>query len=54
MIKALQDLIQNEAGLLSAFLVNDSITLLGIPLVIHVSKRISSIGSSFHQRKRSL
>ncbi|HZC20591.1 MAG TPA: hypothetical protein VE223_03005 [Nitrososphaeraceae archaeon] len=34
MIKALQDLIQNEAGLLSAFLVNDSITLLGIPLVI--------------------
>src|ERR671938_1477376 len=28
-------------GLLSAFLVNDTIALLGIPLVIYVSKRIS-------------
>ena len=27
-------------GLLSAFLVNDSIALIGIPLVIHVSRHI--------------
>lgn len=40
MIKALQDLIQNEAGLLSAFLVNDSKALLGIPLVIHLSREL--------------